>query len=92
MGAGAGALALSEVARSSPAARRLRTPVLLPAAAYLVLVTADYAHGVCRGFLSNDGIDRNLWLAQAAVLGLLAFGVGRPGCAGGGRARVSRGS
>ena len=68
-------LALSEVARSSPAARRLRAPVLLPAAAYLALVAADYAHGVSRGFLSNDAVDRALWLAQAAALALLALGV-----------------
>ena len=68
-------LALVEVARSSPAARRLRAPVLLPAAAYLALVAADYAHGVSRGFLSNDAVDHDLWLGQAATLALLALGV-----------------
>jgi signal transduction histidine kinase len=68
-------LALAEVARASPAARRLRAPVLLPAGAYLTLVAAGYAHGVRRGFLSNDAVDRALWLAQAAALGLLAAGV-----------------
>jgi signal transduction histidine kinase len=68
-------LGLAEVVRASPAARRLRAPVLLPAAAYLAVVAADYAHGVGRGFLSNDAVDRDLWLAQAAALGLLALGV-----------------
>jgi signal transduction histidine kinase len=69
------ALALARVVRSSSAARRLQAPVLLPAAAYLVLVAAGYAHGLERGFLSNDGVDRGLWLAQAAALGLLVLGV-----------------
>ena len=30
-----------------------------------------------RGFLSNDRVDRDLWLAQAAALSLLVLGVGR---------------
>jgi signal transduction histidine kinase len=68
-------LALAEIARSSPAARRSRAPVLAPAAAYLALVAADYAHGVSRGFLSNDAADHGLWLAQAAALALVALGV-----------------
>jgi signal transduction histidine kinase len=68
-------LALVEVARASPAARRLRAPVLVPAAAYLALVATDYAHGVGRGFLSNDAVDRGLGFAQAVTLGLLALGV-----------------
>jgi signal transduction histidine kinase len=69
------ALAIAQVARSSSAARRLRAPVLLPAAAYLALVAADYAHGARRGFLSNDAVDRHLWLAQAVALGVLSLGV-----------------
>ena len=49
--------------------------MLAPAAAYLALVAADYAHGVSRGFLSNDAVDHDLWLAQAAALALVALGV-----------------
>jgi signal transduction histidine kinase len=69
------ALAIARVVRASSAARRLVAPVLLPAALYLGLVTASYAHGIGRGFLSNDDVDRALWLAQAGALGLLALGV-----------------
>jgi signal transduction histidine kinase len=68
-------VALAEVARASAAARRLRAPVLVPAAAYLALVAVDYAHGVKRGFLSNDAVDRDLWIAEAAALGLFVLGV-----------------
>ena len=69
------ALAIARVVRASSAARRLVAPVLLPAAAYLGLVAASYAHGLERGFLSNDDVDRALWLAQAGALALLALGV-----------------
>ena len=69
------ALAIARVVGASSAARRLAAPVLLPAALYLALVAASYAHGLERGFLSNDRVDRGLWLAQAGALALLALGV-----------------
>jgi signal transduction histidine kinase len=69
------ALALTRTIRSSPAARLLTAPVLLPAVAYLVLVSTDYAHSRDRGFLSNDGLDQSLWLGQAAAVVGVASGV-----------------
>jgi signal transduction histidine kinase len=69
------ALGVWRVVRSSSAARLLAAPVLLPLVAYLGLVAAAYGHGVERGFLSNDGIDRALWHGQAAALGVLVLGV-----------------
>jgi signal transduction histidine kinase len=68
-------VAIAQIARSSSAARLLKAPVLLAAVAYLALVTAGFAHGVERGYLSNDRVERNLWLVQAAALGLLVLGV-----------------
>jgi signal transduction histidine kinase len=69
------ALALARVVRASSAARLLTAPVLLAAVVYLALVTATYAHGVGRGFLSNDTVDHRLWLWQGAALIGLALGV-----------------
>ena len=69
------ALAVWRVVRSSSAARLLAAPVLLPAVAYLAFAAAAYAHGLDRGFLSNDGIDKQLWFGQAAALGAVALGV-----------------
>jgi signal transduction histidine kinase len=63
------------VLRSSPAARLSAGPVLLPAALYATLVGVDLAHGVGRGFVSNDGLDRALWAGQATALLALAAGV-----------------
>ena len=70
-----------------------RAPVLLPAAAYLVLVAADYAHGVPRGFLSNDGVDQRP-VARASGRARAARARGRVGVAAraAGAHRVSRGS
>ena len=69
------ALAVWRIVRSSSAARLLTAPVLLALVAYLALVAAGYAHGVGRGFLSNDDVDRQLWLGQAAALAALTLGV-----------------
>jgi signal transduction histidine kinase len=69
------ALAIARIVRSSSAARLLSAPVLLALVGYLALVGAGYAHGLERGFLSNDGVDRRLWHAQAAALGALVLGV-----------------
>jgi signal transduction histidine kinase len=68
-------IAAWHVARSSSAARLVTAPVLLAAVVYLVLVAADYAHSVDRGFLSNDDIEKRLWAGQAAALVALALGV-----------------
>ena len=67
--------AVWRVARASTAARLSTAPVLVPLAAYLGLVAAGYAHGVERGYLSNDSVDRGLWFGQAAALTLLVLGV-----------------
>src|SRR3954454_20394862 len=68
-------IAAWRVARSSSAARLVTAPVLLAAVVYLGLVTADYAHSLGRGFLSNDEIEKRLWAGQAAALVALALGV-----------------
>jgi signal transduction histidine kinase len=60
--------------RASVALRRLATPVLVPAAVYAGLVAAANAHGIERGFLSNDPTDRALWAGQALALVALAAG------------------
>jgi signal transduction histidine kinase len=67
------ALVCWRLTRSSVAARRLAGPVLAAGGAYLALVAADFAAGLGRGYLSNDPIDRRLWLGQAAALGLLVL-------------------
>jgi signal transduction histidine kinase len=72
---GAIVLAGCGLARSSPAARRVSGPVLLPAVGYLGLVAAEYAHSLRRGFLSNDDIDDRLWVGQAVALATLVLGV-----------------
>ncbi|HVF79553.1 MAG TPA: histidine kinase, partial [Solirubrobacteraceae bacterium] len=73
---GLAALAIARIARSSPAARLLTGPVLLALVVYLALVAGAYAHSIGRGFLSNDSVDRLLWLGQAAALAALTLGVG----------------
>ena len=72
---GLAVLAMARIVRSSPAARLLTGPVLLALVVYLALVAGAYAHGVGRGFLSNDSVDRLLWLGQAAALAALTLGV-----------------
>jgi signal transduction histidine kinase len=68
-------LAAWRIARSSSAARRLTAPVLVALVAYLALVGADYAHGLGRGFTSNDHVDTKLWIGQAAALVAVAAAV-----------------
>jgi signal transduction histidine kinase len=68
------ALLTRQLAHASDARRRLGVAVLVPAAAYLALVAADAAHGLHRGFQSNDPIDRRLWVGQAVALVALAAG------------------
>ena len=61
--------------RSTAATRRRIGPVVVPAMAYLIMVTWSFQHAVGRGFLSNDALDRRLWLGQAAALMAIALGV-----------------
>jgi signal transduction histidine kinase len=68
------ALLAWQIARASEARRRLTAPVLAPAALYLALVAGDAAHGIGRGFQSNDPTDRRLWAAQAVALVAVAVG------------------
>ncbi len=60
--------------RSTPARRRLGA-VVVPAVAYLGFLAADLFHSLQRGFLSNDSVDRELWLGQALALSLVSVGV-----------------
>jgi signal transduction histidine kinase len=69
------ALLVRRLFRTSPALRRLSWPVVAPAAAYLALVGADFAHSLDRGYLANDAADRALWLGEAAALLALSGGV-----------------
>jgi len=68
------ALLAWRIARASEARRRLTAPVLAPAAVYLALVAGDAAHGIGRGFQSNDPTDRRLWAAQTVALVAAALG------------------
>jgi len=61
--------------RTSLALRRLAAAALAPAAAYVALVGVANAHGISRGFQSNDPTDRRLWAGQALALVALAIGV-----------------
>jgi signal transduction histidine kinase len=60
--------------------RRARdAAVLAPAAVYLALVAVDAAHGIGRGYQSNDLTDRRLWAGEAAALIFVALGTGWDG-------------
>jgi hypothetical protein len=61
--------------RSTAATRRLIAPVAIPAIAYLSLIAWSFQHALATGFLSNDTLNRRLWLGQAAALVALALGV-----------------
>lgn len=61
---------------SSTGRRRVAAPVVVPAIAYLGVVVADYRHSTGRGFLGNDAVDKRLWVAQGALLVVLALGTG----------------
>jgi signal transduction histidine kinase len=68
-------LAAGGLARSTPARRRQAAPVVVAGCAYLGLVAADFARSLHRGFLGDDGLDRQLWLAEAAALCVLSLAV-----------------
>jgi signal transduction histidine kinase len=67
------ALLAGRLARSSFAARRRLIPALIPGCAYVAIVAADFAASVQRGYLSNDSVDRWLWLGEAVALTLVAL-------------------
>jgi signal transduction histidine kinase len=68
-------LAAGDLARSTPARRRVAGPVVVAGCAYLSLVAADFAHSLQRGFLGYDGLDRRLWFGEAAALCVLSLAV-----------------
>jgi len=55
--------------------RRLLWPVLAPAACYLLMVGADFAHSLPMGTLTYDSFGYRLWLGEAAFVVLMALGV-----------------
>jgi signal transduction histidine kinase len=66
------------VLRTTVAGRRRITPVLAAGGLYLGLAAADLGVSLARGYLSNDPVDRRLWLAQAGALVLLACAAAWP--------------
>jgi signal transduction histidine kinase len=66
------AVLVVRLALSNPARRLREGPVLIAAGAFMSLSAVQLAHGVSRGFVSNDGLDRLLWTSQALALLLLA--------------------
>jgi len=63
------------LARSTPALRGLISPVMVAGCLYLGLVAAEFAASLRRGYLSNDPLDRRLWVAAGVGLVLLAVSV-----------------
>ena len=68
-------LAAGGLVRSTPARRRQAAPVVVAGCAYLGLVAAGFARSLHRGFLGTDGLDRRLWLGEAAALCVLSLAV-----------------
>ena len=68
-------LAAGGLARSTPARRRQAAPVVVAGCAYLGLVAAEFARSLHRGFLGTEGLDRRLWLGEAAALCVLSLAV-----------------
>jgi signal transduction histidine kinase len=66
---------LVRLASSSRAQRLLVAPVVGPGCVGVALVAVDAAHSWRRGFLSNDPVDRRLWLLEALALLLVVAGV-----------------
>jgi len=48
---------------------------LVPAIAYVALVTWEFEHSLARGILGNDSFDQRLWRSEAAALGAFALAV-----------------
>ena len=68
-------LALLRVGFASSAQRRLIAPVVIPGCVTLGLIAGDAAHSWQRGFLSNDPVDRRMWLLEAVAIWLVVGGV-----------------
>ena len=68
-------LAAGGLVRSTPARRRQAAPVVVAGCAYLGFVAAEFARSLHRGFLGTDGLDRRLWLGEAAALCVLSLAV-----------------
>jgi signal transduction histidine kinase len=68
-------LAAGGLARSTPARRRQAAHVVVAGCAYLGLVAAEFARSLHRGFLGTEGLDRRLWLGEAAALCVLSLAV-----------------
>jgi signal transduction histidine kinase len=73
--AAAVALLSWRLVRSTAALRALIAPVAGAGCLYLGLVAAEFAASLERGYLSNDSLDRRLWLAAALALVLLTVAV-----------------
>ncbi len=61
------------ISRSTSALRRVIVPVLTAGSVYLGLVAGDFAASLSRAYLSNDPLDRSLWLGEAGALVALAL-------------------
>ena len=57
---------------SGAGTRAREAPAMIAAALYLAAVGAQYVHGIPRGFLAADDVDRALWTLQGAALLVLA--------------------
>jgi signal transduction histidine kinase len=63
------------VLRASRARRRTMGPRWTAAALFLVATVVSYARSNDPGFLGTEGVDRRLWLVQAAALAAVAVSV-----------------
>jgi signal transduction histidine kinase len=63
------------LARSTETRRRVVAPVVAAGCTYLSLVAAMYGASLDRGFVGSGGLERLLWLGQAAALVALAAAV-----------------
>jgi signal transduction histidine kinase len=63
------------VGRASTTRQRVVAPVVLAGCIYLGLVAGTFGASLDRAFLGSSGLDRRLWLAQAATLAGLAAAV-----------------
>jgi signal transduction histidine kinase len=61
--------------QASPAARRSVVPVLVPAVAFLAIVTAQLVRDLARGWEGFDQVDESLRLAEGLALIAVALGV-----------------
>lgn len=59
---------VAQLVRASAAVRLRDGPLVVSITVFLGLATAQLAHGIERGFVSNDALDRSLWTAQAVAL------------------------